>query len=358
MSKRNKSIKSKYSKKIFSLGIVLTILSLILLTGCKNVKKEEVQTTPISRNAFKLNTVINITLYDTQDESVLDGVMELCDKYEQIFSRTSETSELYRLNHGLLEKAEDKSGYKVSDILYDLLERGYYYSDISKGIFDISVEPATSLWNFTSTEAVVPEKEQLAEAVTRIGYEDIELKDGIAGFKKEGMGIDLGAVAKGYIADLIKDYLLERGVKSAMINLGGNVLCVGEKPDGRPFKVGIQKPFADRNEIVATMELKDRSVVTSGIYERYFIKDNVLYHHILDPATGYPVNMGLISVTIISKSSVDGEGLSTTCFALGLEKGTELIESMDDVYAVFITEDYQIHYTKGFRENIKISEEQ
>jgi thiamine biosynthesis lipoprotein len=358
MIKLKKSNKSQYPKKKYSVGIVLTILSLILLTGCKNVEKEETQTAPISRNAFKLNTVINITLYDTQDESILDGVMELCDKYEQIFSRTSESSELYKLNHGLLEKAEDKSGYKVSDTLYDLLERGYYYSDISKGIFDITVEPATSLWNFTSTEAVVPEKDQLAEAVTRIGYDDMELNNGIAAFKKEGMGVDLGAVAKGYIADRIKDYLLERGVKSAMINLGGNVLCVGEKPDGKPFKVGIQKPFADRNEIVATMELKDMSVVTSGIYERYFMKDNVLYHHILDPATGYPVTNGLISVTIISKSSVDGEGLSTTCFALGLEKGIELIESMDDVYAVFITEDYQIHYTKGFKENIKISEEQ
>ncbi|HCR41242.1 MAG TPA: thiamine biosynthesis protein ApbE, partial [Lachnospiraceae bacterium] len=146
------------------------------------------------------------------------------------------------------------------------------------------------------------------------------------------------------------------GVKSAMINLGGNVLCVGTKPDGTPFNVGIQMPYADRNETIAVMQISDLSVVSSGIYERFFELDGVRYHHILNPRTGYPYDTDLISVSIISPYSVDGDGLSTTAFALGLEKGMKLIESIPDTYAVFITEDYQLHYTKGFQEAIKIVE--
>lgn len=357
--KKSTSIRNLYTRNFHSLGILLTILTLILLTGCKNIKKEEtVQTNPISKNAFKLNTVISITLYDSQDESILDGAIALCDEYEKLYSRTLETSELYRLNNGLLETANEKNSYKVSDKLFDLLNKGYYYSDLSKGAFDITVEPIASLWNFTDTEAEVPNKDIIAEAVTRTGYKNLKLNDGTVTFLEDQMGVDLGAIAKGYIADRIKDYLLARGIKSAMINLGGNVLCVGEKPGGQAFKVGIQKPFADRNEIVATMELKDMSVVSSGIYERYFIREDVLYHHILNPSTGYPYDNDLISITIISKESVDGDGLSTSCFALGLEKGMELIDSLPDMYAIFITEDYQIHYSKGFQENIKITEEQ
>lgn len=184
----------------------------------------------------------------------------------------------------------------------------------------------------------------------------MQLDGNLLTFAKEGMGLDLGAIAKGYIADRIKDYLLEQGVKSATINLGGNVLCVGEKPEGTPFKIGIQKPFSDRSETIAVMNISDKSVVSSGIYERYFEKDGKIYHHILNPATGYPYDNHLVSVTIISDKSVDGDGLSTSCFALGLDKGMELINSLPDVQAVFITDDYELHYSDGFEEEISMAD--
>ena len=152
------------------------------------------------------------------------------------------------------------------------------------------------------------------------------------------------------IADKIKDYLLEQGVKSALINLGGNVLCIGEKPDGLPFKVGLQKPFKDRNETIAVLNIRDRSVVTSGVYERCFEKDGVNYHHILDPKTGYPYDNGLLSVTIVSPRSVDGDGLSTACFSLGLKEGIALLDTMPEVCGYFITEDYKVHYSEGAKE--------
>lgn len=169
------------------------------------------------------------------------------------------------------------------------------------------------------------------------------------------MGLDLGAIAKGYIADKMKEFLVSKGVKSATINLGGNVLCIGKKTDNTPFRIGIQKPFADRSETIAILDIEDKSVVSSGIYERYFEKDGTFYHHILNPDTGYPYDNHLVSVTIISDQSMDGDGLSTSCFALGLEKGMELINSLPDVHAVFITDDYQLHYSDHFQEDLKVT---
>lgn len=145
----------------------------------------------------------------------------------------------------------------------------------------------------------------------------------------------------------MKEYLKSQGVESAIINLGGNVLCVGERPGGKPFKIGLQKPFADRTETVASLDIRDLSVVSSGVYERHFEENGVNYHHILDPFTGYPYENGLTQVTILSEQSVDGDGLSTTCFALGLEGGMKLADSLDGVYAVFITEDGEIHYSQN-----------
>ena len=156
--------------------------------------------------------------------------------------------------------------------------------------------------------------------------------------------------------DKIKEFLLSKGVKSAIINLGGNVLCIGSKPDKTPFRIGIQKPFADRSETIATVDITDQSVVSSGIYERFFEKDGQLYHHILNPKTGYPYDNSLISVTIICDSSTDGDGLSTSCFALGLEKGMELINSLPDVHSVFITSDDKLHYSENFQKETSLRE--
>lgn len=155
--------------------------------------------------------------------------------------------------------------------------------------------------------------------------------------------------------DKMKELLVSKGVKSATINLGGNVLCIGKKTDNTPFRIGIQKPFADRSETIAILDIEDKSVVSSGIYERYFEKDGTFYHHILNPDTGYPYDNHLVSVTIISDQSMDGDGLSTSCFALGLEKGMELINSLPDVHAVFITDDYQLHYSDHFQEDLKVT---
>jgi len=346
-------------KNRFMQSFLLCSLLVCVLTGCSNSNFEKTKGSDnppyISKSSFLLNTIVSVNIYDKQEEKLLDECFDLIAKYEAIYSRTVESSELYALNSG--SASHNGLTYQISEEMSDILQYGLYYSKLSDGAFDISVAPITSLWDFTAFNPKVPSREDIANALSYVNYEYIQLNETQVTFSKQGVGIDFGAIAKGYIADKVKEYLLANGVKSAMINLGGNVLCVGEKIDGTPFKVGIQKPFDDRNETIAIIEISDLSVVSSGIYERYFNLDGVSYHHILNPKTGYPYENELVSVTIISKASVDGDGLSTTCFALGLEKGLELINSLTDAYAVFITKDYEIYYSDGFKDFVNVIEQ-
>ena len=358
------SIKKIIKHCTFSILAGTLILSSAVLSGCSS-KVNTTQTAdsesqePISTTAIKLNTAVTVTIYDSQDRNLLTECMNLCDKYEKIFSRTASDSELYKLNRRQLTPVNGTDNtYQVSDSLAELIQKGLYYSDLSDGAFDIAIEPLTSLWDFTAEDPQVPDDSLIQAALPKCDYHNISVdrvKNEIT-LNTDDTAIELGAIAKGYIADRLKDYLVSRNVKSAIINLGGNVLCIGEKPDNSAFKIGIQKPFADRSETIAVMDIRDKSVVSSGIYERCFEQDGTLYHHLLNPETGYPYDNGLIAVTIISNKSVDGDALSTTCFALGLENGMKLAESLDDVQAFFVTSDYEIHYTKDFQKKIKVTE--
>ena len=324
--------------------------SMLLLTGCQNAAQKD----PITISSIKLNTAVQITIYDSEDQSLLDVCLALCDKYEKIFSRTNKESELYKLNHRELAPSGGRNTWHISKDLATLLSRGLTMTQESNGAFDIAIAPLTSLWDFTAEDPKVPSSKDIQNALPLCSSDGVTINGQDITLPSDDIQFDVGAIAKGYIADRIKDFLVKKGVNSAIINLGGNVLCIGGKPDGTPFKVGIQKPFADRNETEAVMDITGRSVVSSGIYERCFEQDGKLYHHILNPKTGYPYDNGLISVTIVSDHSVDGDALSTTCFALGLEKGLAFAEKKG-VQAVFITDDYKLHYTNGFQDEIPIS---
>lgn len=328
------------------LSLLCVFFFFILLVSALIYQKQGKSQEYISDTAFKLNTIVTINIYDSTDTTLLKETLALCDKYEKLFSRTMESSELYQLNHGTLPKKQD--AFIISDETSELLSKALEYSRLSDGGFDLTIEPISSIWDFTSEEKKVPTDSEITNILPLVNYKNLILDGNLVQFKQKGMGIDLGAIAKGYIADRMKDFLISKGIKSATINLGGNVLCIGNKPDGTPFNVGIQKPFANRNETISTINISDKSVVSSGIYERFFEKNNKFYHHILNPKTGYPYDNSLVSVTIISDKSVDGDGLSTTCFALGLEKGMKLINSLPDTEALFITDDYKLHYSNNF----------
>lgn len=368
-SKRSRS----HSRFFYLILCTVLVCPILLFTGCGNITDADTSTTgnePISISSIKLNTAVQITIYDSQDKALLDDCLALCDKYELIFSRTNEKSELYKLNHRKDTSDKDTntdrqttpypvSGtadtWHISEDLAALLSEGLDITRESDGAFDIAIAPLTSLWDFTAEDPKVPDDAAIQKALPLCSSDGVTIDDQDITLPSDDIQFDVGAIAKGYIADRMKDLLVKKGVNSAIINLGGNVLCIGSKPDGTPFKVGIQKPFADRNETEAVMDITGKSVVSSGIYERCFKQGGKLYHHILNPQTGYPYENGLISVTIISDQSVDGDALSTTCFALGLEDGLKFAEKKG-VQAVFITEDYELHYTDGFQDEINVTD--
>lgn len=368
-SKRSRS----HSRFFYLILCTVLVSPMLLFTGCGNITDADTSTTgnqPISISSIKLNTAVQITIYDSQDKALLNDCLALCDKYELIFSRTNEKSELYKLNHRKDVSDGDFSTdgqttpypvsgtadtWHISEDLAALLSEGLDITKESDGAFDIAIAPLTSLWDFTAEDPEVPDDAAIQKALPLCSSDGVTIDGQDITLPSDDIQFDVGAIAKGYIADRLKDFLIKKGVKSAIINLGGNVLCIGSKPDGTPFKIGIQKPFADRNETEAVMDITGKSVVSSGIYERCFKQDGKLYHHILNPQTGYPYDNGLISVTIISDQSVDGDALSTTCFALGLEDGLKFAEKKG-VQAVFITEDYELHYTDGFRDEIRVTD--
>ena len=368
-SKRSRS----HSRFFYLILCTVLVCPMLLFTGCGNITDADTSTTgnqPISISSIKLNTAIQITIYDSQDKSLLDDCLALCDRYELIFSRTNENSELYKLNHRKDTSDKDPNAdeqtipypisgtadtWHISEDLASLLSQGLSITRESDGAFDIAIAPLTSLWDFTAEDPKVPDDAAIQKALPLCSSDGVTIDGQDITLPSDDIQFDVGAIAKGYIADRMKDLLVKKGVNSAIINLGGNVLCIGSKPDGTPFKVGIQKPFADRNETEAVMDITGKSVVSSGIYERCFKQNGKLYHHILNPKTGFPYDNSLISVTIISDQSVDGDALSTTCFALGLDKGLKFAEKKG-VQAVFITEDYELHYTDGFQDEINVTD--
>lgn len=313
----------------------LLLLLLPAVTGCRRFA------TPVSKTGFYFDTVIKITLYDGNEE-LLDKCFSLCEQEESLLSRTKEGSDVWNINNS------GGQPVNVSDGTAWLLQKATDYSRLSDGAFDCTIAPLVSLWNIRDNTGQVPSDTQIREALSLVSYENIAVDGNTVTLKNPGASIDLGGIAKGYIADKIKELLVAEGTTSALINLGGNVYALGSKPDGSPYNIGIQKPFAEEGTPITSVKISGQSLVTSGIYERYFEKDGKIYHHLLDPHTGYPGSSGLYSVTILSENSVDGDALSTACFILGEEKGMELIESLDGIEAMFITDKEELHYSGGF----------
>ena len=309
------------------------LLSAVLLSGCTTLPKSE----SLTMTGTYFDTVVQIEVWGA-DQDMIEHCRKMCETYEQMLSATIKTSEISRINNAGGEPVS------VSDDTAELIEKGIEYGEISGGLFDITIAPASGLWNFTDNEdKTLPDPDELAEAVSHIDYRCVHVDGNTVVLTDPEAQIDLGGIAKGYIADRLKEYLEGEGIEHALIDLGGNMLALGGRYDGTDFRIGLQKPFAETGTAMAALSINDQSVVTSGDYERYFEKDGMIYHHILDPSTGYPVQNDLDQVTIISDRSVDGDALSTTCFAMGLEDGMELIRSLDGVEAIFVTKDGEIH---------------
>lgn len=325
-------------KKLLLLPICILLLSFI--SGCSSSETSA----PISKTSFLFDTVVTITVYDKEDAKLLDHCFQICEEYENLLSRTISGSDIDKLNHA------DGKTVSLSADTVSLIKDAVLYHQLSNGSFDITIGTISTLWDFTGASPVPVPSAIINEKLEHVNSSKIHINNLSVTLEDPETAIDLGGIAKGYIADRLKEYLSKNGVEHALIDLGGNILTIGEKPNGTPYQIGIKKPFDENGGVITTVAIENQSVVTSGIYERYFEYNEKLYHHILSPLTGYPVCNNLLSVTIISDCSKDGDALSTSCMVLGLEEGMSLIESIPDIEAIFITDDYKLHYSTGLKD--------
>ena len=303
-----------------------------------------------------LNTYCYIQIPEKDKEDLIRETFALAREYENRLSRTVESSEIGRFN-------ASTGGCAVSEDTGRLLGDCRAAYELSGGMLDVTMGAVTGLWDFSAEDPQVPDAAAIAEGLTHVGrWEELHIgpEDGSAENRWDivkddpDIRLDLGAVAKGYIADRAADFLRSSGVSRAVINFGGNVVFVGTKSGGSAWACGIEDPSAGQSgdliqerSIVGTVNCVEGSVVTSGTYERCFEKDGVLYHHVLDTRTGYPVETDLLSATVIGPSSETCDILSTTCLLLGSEKGLALIEEQEEYEAVFILRDHSILQSTG-----------
>ena len=363
------------------LAVFLILTLIIPQAGCGS-NGENYQ--GIAKTGFYLDTVCTITIYGVDPDSdlgkelseadeegqqkrifqlITDAFLE-CDRCEKVLSKTISSSEISQIN------AAGGRAVTVSDMTAEVIEKGLEYGTLSNGVFDITIGKATDLWNFhdfqieeasdSETEndkeaEPLPDPELLKEAVSHVDYRKVKVDDDQVALQDPEMEIDLGGIAKGYIAYHLTRWLEERGVVSAVIDLGGNIVAIGGKSAGllelpkQDFTIGIKDPKSESGQLLGVFSCSDKTVVTSGTYERYVVKDGKKYHHILNPETGWPADTDVDSVTIITEKNhaVDADGLSTTCLALGVEKGTALMETIEGAEAVFVDLDGNMTSTSG-----------
>lgn len=331
------------------------ILSLIVV-GCEAKPNEETVNTqiqPKSESYFIYDTLVTVRVYDNDITS--QHFAELDERMKEIegkLSRTLNTSEIFKVNENA-----GISPVVVSDETYEVVKKAMKYAEESNGKFNPAIGPLVSLWNIGHEDAHVPSEEELAKTLPLINYRDIEMNDEQKSIylKKAGMAIDLGGIGKGYAADQIAEYLVANGFNSAIIDLGGNIYALGKKPDGNEWTIGIQDPDVSRGNQLGKLKVENKTIVTSGVYERYFVEDGKNYHHIFDSSTGFPVDNELVSVSIITDKSADADALSTTVFSLGLKEGLAFVEKQPNVEAIFITKDKKVYITPGLKGNWELT---
>ncbi len=325
--------------------IILLLLVSLLLLGAGLYKKAYVL----------MGTFVEITLTQQRDKLV-DETAKKMQSWENELSIFKKGSEIKKINSSKKDKP-----VRVSDDAYEVIEKSIYYSKLTNGAFDITVSPLLKLWRFEGGKLKeTPSEEEIKKALEYVGWENMILmsKKKEIGFKKDGMSINLGGIAKGYIVDKAIAYLKRNGIKSALINAGGDVYCLGKKDNLEPWIIGIQHP-RKKKEIIGTLALTDKAIATSGDYEKFVILQGKRFSHIINPQTGYPIDNNIAQVTIVADTCVAADALATALMVMGKEKGLELIKRLPNTEAIIIEDlegKLEITYTPGLKESIKINE--
>lgn len=329
-------------KKIIGLCLILAVI----LMSCGPGKIEE-----YSKSIFAMDTILEFRIYGNKNaKKALDKAIERVKEIEDRMSATKEDSDVAKINENA-----GKQPVKVHDDTFYVIKKALEYGKLTEGDFDITIRPLVELWDILSDKPRIPDAEEIEEKLALVDYRKVKLdeENKTVFLEEEGMGIDLGAIAKGYAGDEVTRILKEAGVKSALINLGGNVIVIGRKPDGSLWRIGIQDPRSEETgkSHIGVLEVEDVTIVSSGDYERYMVdiyeKTGVRYHHIFDPKTGSPARSGIMACTIVASSSTDADALSTSLFIKGKDEGFKLIEELGQAEAIAITEDKEIYMTEG-----------
>lgn len=310
-------------------------------TNSKNQNEEDKSE---SRDIFAMDTYMTLTAYGKNAKKALDEAVDEINNIEQLVSTGIDSSEVSQINKNGKGSVSETTGY--------LIKRSKEIYDSTNGVFDITIYPIMQAWGFPTENYRVPGKKELKKLRELMGADHVlydEKKQEVT-LNKEGMKIDLGGIAKGYTSSKVMDIFKENGISSAVISLGGNVQTLNGKPDGSDWRVAVENP-ADTGSYIGVLSIKDKAVITSGGYERYFKQDGKTYHHIIDPANGYPANNGLTSVTIVSDDGTLADGLSTSLFIMGPEKAQKYWkEHSDEFDTILVKDDGSILVSEGLAE--------
>jgi FAD:protein FMN transferase len=301
-----------------------------------------------------LGTTCTIRLYTGGSAAVLDAAFARIAEIESRMTVNRDDSEVMRIN-----AAAGKRPVVVTADVLEVIRQGLLYSGAGDGAYDITVDPLVKLWGIGSPRARIPSADEIRRARSLIDYRMVEINAAASTvfLKKAGMGLDLGSIAKGYAADEAARIVRARGVRAALIDLGGNVLTVGTKPGGSPWRIGIQNPLEARGTKIGYVDITAGSVTTAGTYERFFERDGKRYFHILDARTGSPAWNGLSAVALVAPDSMTADGYDTLVFTLGLERGRSFVESTRGaIEAVFVTDRREIYVTRGLRSRFTLTD--
>lgn len=312
---------------------LISFLLLLALAACRPAQRA------YKEELFAMNTLISLDIYTENPKFSLQPYSRILYDLEEKYSRHQKNTMLFQVN----ERAH-QNPYPIDEEWIYLLKKSADFYTLSQHKFDVSIGPLLDIWDVTGPKKSPPEDDQIERAKQKVCFESIVIDEKLKTIQMPpGMILDLGAILKGYATDLLVSQLKRDKVPSALLNLGGNVYAHGLKEGKAPWRIGIKNPHLGATGFVGVLSVSDKAVITSGLYERYFIWQDRIYHHILDPQTGYPADNQLLSVTIVSSSGIDADILSTACFLLGLEEGFKLMENFEDSGAIFITKNNEVY---------------
>lgn len=335
-SGRNVSMETEVSSEVSSENVV---------TSSELTSENASDDAEAVRDVFAMDTYMTVKAYGSNGDAAVDAAVDEINRLDALLSTGKKDSEIGQINAN--------NGGQLSEDGAVLMERSLELYKSTNGAFDVAIYPVMKAWGFTDGNYQVPDADTLKATLELVDPSliDYDKETSTVSFKKDGVQIDLGGIAKGYTSSRIMDIYKEKGVTSGLVNLGGNAQVFGTKPDGSLWRVAVQSPDSE-DEYLGVLETKDKAIITSGGYERYFEKDGVTYHHIIDPATGYPAENGLISVTIVSADGTLADGLSTSLFVMGKDKATNYWKAHSDEFdMILLTDDEKLYVSEGIKDS-------